>query len=309
MPKLQLIVVAGPTASGKSDCATRLCRLIGGEVISADSMQVYRGMDVGTAKPTAEEMGGVPHHMIDVADPAGHYSAGAYRDAANRAIREIADRGNRPVLCGGTGLYIDAVTRPMRLAVPGDEAVRRELQAIADGPNGRESLHAMLADIDPPSAARLHINDVRRVVRALEIHRLTGQTATELAKLDAAREGDYDVVMFALDWPREALYRRIDARVDQMIAQGLVDEVRRLLCDVGDGAATAMQALGYKEVAAALRGKISMDQAVAAIKQGTRNYAKRQLTWFKRDGRVRWIPAQGRDPSDIAREMMEALDR
>ena len=301
-----LIVVAGPTASGKTACAVELCRLIGGEVVSADSMQIYRGMDVLSAMPTEAEMRGVPHHMLGVADPSEKYSAATYRGQANAAIAQILARGNQPVVCGGTGLYIDALTRPMSFSERSDERLHAELMAMADEPGGRRRLHEMLAEVDPEAAARLHENDVRRVARALEIFRLTGVTQTEHARRDALREGDYDETVFALDWPRDALYRRIDLRVDNMLAAGLVEEVRRLMADE-ERYPTAAQAIGYKEIAAALLGRTSMDEAVARVKQATRNFAKRQLTWFRRDPRTIWIPAQDRSPGEIAEEIRDRI--
>ncbi len=302
-----LTVIAGPTASGKTAVAVALCKRIGGEVVSADSMQLYRGMDVLSAKPTPEEMGGVPHHMIGVADPAQRYSAARYRDEARAAIADVLARGRKPVLCGGTGLYIDAVTKPMEFSERCDSALRRELLEMAEQPGGRRRLHDMLAEIDPEAAARLHENDVRRVSRAIEVYRLTGRTQSEQAKLDARREGDYREAMFALDWPREELYRRIDARVDRMLEAGLVDEVRALMRG-GESHPTAMQAIGYKEIAAALEGRISMDEAVALVKKLSRNYAKKQMTWFKRDPRTVWIPAADRSAGDIAAEILQRLE-
>ena len=308
MTKPRLIAIGGATASGKTAAAVRLCQLIGGEVVSCDSMQVYRGMDIGTAKPTLAERGGIPHHMIDIVDPAENYSVSAFREQASAVIQDILARGKQPVLCGGTGLYIDALTRPMAFSQQSDDALREALKSVAGEPGGKARLHDMLAAVDPDSAARLHENDVRRVIRAIEIYRLTGRTMTEQMAIDQEREGDYRVSLFALDWPREALYRRIDQRVDQMIARGLVAEVQRLLQQGVPPESTAMQALGYKEIAAALNGQCAMDEAVDAIKLGTRHYAKRQLTWLRRDGRARWIPAEGQDLTEIVNTIIEETD-
>jgi len=302
-----LPVVAGPTASGKTDVAAALCRLIRGEVVSADSMQVYRGMDVLSAMPTREEMRGIPHHLMGFVDPARRYTADAYREDAKRCIAQIAARGRQPVLCGGTGLYINAVTRPMSFSMQSDEAMHAELMALGQTPGGRRQLHRMLEAVDPDSAARLHENDVRRVSRAIEIYRLTGVTQTEHTRRDRERPGDYREVIFALDWPRETLYARIDRRVDRMLEQGLIDEVKRLLRDE-NAHPTATQAIGYKEIASALRGDISMEEAVRWTKQATRNLAKRQLTWFRHDERVIWISAGGRDAGEIAREIANGLE-
>ena len=297
-----LPVVAGPTASGKTAVAAALCLMIGGEVVSADSMQVYRGMPVLSAVPSAAERLGVPHQLLEFVDPARRYTADAYREDARRCIADILSRGRQPVLCGGTGLYIDAVTRPMSFSMQSDEAMHAELMAMGETPEGRRRLHAMLAEVDPASAARLHENDVRRVSRAIEIYRLTGVTQTEHTRRDRARAGDYREALFALDWPRDALYARIDRRVDRMIERGRVDEVRRLMADP-QAHPTAMQAIGYKEIAAALRGDIPMDEAVRLTKQATRRFAKRQMTWFRHDERVTWISAEGKSAEAIAEEI------
>lgn len=305
--KPKIIVIAGPTASGKTACAVELCRRIGGEVVSADSMQLYRGMDVLSAKPTQQEMRGVPHHMLGVADPAEKFSAARYRDMAREVIADILARGKMPVLCGGTGLYINAVTRPMEFAQSCDEALRRQLIAISEEAGGRRRLHDMLREIDPEAADRLHENDVRRVTRAIEVYRLTGRTQTEQARLDSQREGDYRETMFALRWPREKLYARIDGRVDSMLMDGLVDEVRALRRDEASHP-TALQAIGYKEIVAALEGRMSMDEAVSLVKQLSRNYAKKQMTWFQRDPRSIWIDADGRSAEQITQYMITYLE-
>lgn len=304
--KLFLPVITGPTASGKTACAVELCRILNGEVISADSMQVFRGMEILSAAPAQDEQRGVPHHMIGVAMPTQPFSAAIYREMAVRIIGQVASRGSQPVLCGGTGLYIDAVTRPMSFSETGSEELRAELHAIADKPGGREKLHCMLREIDPESARRLHPNDVRRVVRAVEVYRLTGITLTEQNRRDRARRGDYDEMIFALDWPRDEIYARIDARVDEMVAQGLLKEVRALMRSAADQP-TAIQAIGYKEIAAALRGEVSLGDAIIRMKQASRNYAKRQITWLKRDGRTIWISAAGRTCSDVAAEIYERI--
>ena len=309
MDKPILPVIAGPTASGKTACAVALCKLIGGEVISADSMQIYSGMGILSAVPTAREMDGVPHHLMGCVDPASGYSADAYREDAKARIAEVLSRGRVPVLCGGTGLYIDAVTRPMSFSSQrSDEARHRELLALAEQPGGRRRLHDMLRAVDPDSAARLHENDVRRVSRALEVYRLTGVTLTEHTRLDRDREGDFREIIFAPDWPREALYNRIDARVDAMLAAGLVDEVRALMADESSHP-TAIQAIGYKEIAAALRGEMPMEKAVYLTKKASRNLAKRQLTWFRRDTRVIWLPAEGESAASLAMRMRDAIEQ
>ena len=307
MEKTILPVIAGPTASGKTACAVALCQRIGGEVVSADSMQIYSGMEILSAAPSDDETQGVPHHMIGCVDPASGYSADAYREDAKACIARIVAREHVPVLCGGTGLYIDAVTRPMSFSRQrSDEVMHRALMTMGQTPAGRRELHDMLQQIDPESAQRLHENDVRRVSRAIEIYRLTGMTLSEHTRLDRQREGEYLEIIFGLDWPREVLYRRIDQRVDDMLKRGLVEEVQSLMAGE-QRHSTALQAIGYKEIAAALRGEISMDRAVYLTKKASRNLAKRQLTWFKRDTRVIWLRAEGKAALSLANRMLEHM--
>lgn len=287
---LPIVAIVGPTASGKTRLSIALCQRLKGEVVSMDSMQVYRGMDVGTAKPTQAERGGIAHHMIDVCDPREPFTVSSYREGAARAIAEIASRGRLPVLVGGTGLYLNALTYRMEFAeATGDEAIRARLHAVADAPGGRARLHAMLSAVDPVSARKLHENDVRRVVRALEVFEVTGRPMSEHADERRPNE-DYEPLIYGLAMDRALLYARIDRRVEQMMADGLVSEVRSLL-DAGviPGVSGAMQAIGYKEIAAALRGECTMEEAVCAIKRESRRYAKRQMTWFRGDARVRFI--------------------
>ncbi|MGI6239023.1 MAG: tRNA (adenosine(37)-N6)-dimethylallyltransferase MiaA [Christensenellales bacterium] len=304
--RIFLPVVTGATATGKTACAIELCRMIGGEVVSADSMQLFRGMEILSAVPSAREQRGIAHHMVGIAPPSAAFSAATYRDMAAKAIAEILARKKQPVLCGGTGLYIDAVTKPMRFSDKSDQVLREELHAIAGAPDGRERLHAQLRAVDPESAMRLHPNDVRRVARAIEVYRLTGITLTEHNRRDAARKGEYNERIFALDIPREQLYARIDRRVDEMIEHGLLDEVRALM-QLSEDHPTAIQAIGYKEIASALRGEMPLSEAIVQMKQATRNYAKRQLTWLKRDARVIWIDASECSASDAARIIYEKI--
>jgi len=302
--KPALIVITGPTASGKTAAAVAMCKKIGGEVVSADSMQIYRGMDIGTAKPTPEERRGITHHMLDVLDPHEHATASQYGAMAKAVISDIYKRGSTPVVCGGTGLYIDAITRPMRFSAPGDELLRDELKALAAKPDGKAVLHGMLAECDPEAANKLHENDVRRVVRAIESYRLTGKTLSELAAEDSGAEGGFREIIFAPEWPREVLYERINRRVDLMIKDGLIEEVRALLRNGLSPDTTAMQAIGYKEIAYALAGRCEMSEAIESVKQASRNYAKRQLTWLRRDGRVHFINAQHKSADMLADEML-----
>lgn len=303
----KLIGICGPTASGKTGVAALLAKRLNGEVISADSMQVYKGMDVLSAKPTIEETLGVRHHMIGVIAPERKFHASAYRDMADPIVRQILSRGKTPIVCGGTGLYIDALTRGMRLSEQADEALRDELKAISARENGAQILHEMLRAVDPASAEKYPPGDVRRVIRSLEIYRLTGKTRAEQEKIDAETPNAYDARLFALSWPREMLYARIDARVEEMLKRGLINEVSSLMQAGENAHPTAAQAIGYKEIAAALRGECAMSDAIQRLKTATRNYAKRQMTWFKRDGRVTWIAAQDKTKDEIVSEIISLL--
>lgn len=301
----KLIVICGPTASGKSDIAVELCIRVGGEVISADSMQIYRRMDIGTGKISIPQMRGISHHMLDVFEPTDNVTASVYGAKAKAIINDIVCKEKQPVLCGGTGLYIDAVTRGIRFSVPANEAIRCELHAIAEEmPYGKQKLHGILEKCDPGAAARLHPNDVRRIVRAIESYRSTGKTQAQLAEEDAHNKGDYDEYLFMPKYPRDELYARIDRRVDSMFKNGLVDEVKQLLSSGVTSGMTSMQAIGYKETVRYLNSEISYDDAVCGVKQASRNYAKRQETWFRRDGRVRYIEASGKTAESLAEEIL-----
>lgn len=285
--------------------AVEICLKTGGEVISADSMQVYRGMRIGTAQPTPAEMRGIAHHLIGFLPPDASFTANAYREAALPIVSGLLAKESVPVVCGGTGLYIDALTRPLSLASPSDESLRARLHEEAAQDGGKRALHERLRAIDPQSAQRLHENDLRRVIRALEIYELTGRTMTEQMEEDARREGDFDVSLYALSWPREALYERINRRVERMMDEGLAREVKTLLDAGVPRDATAMQALGYKEIAQALCGECTMKEAVEAVKMGSRRYAKRQETWFHRDKRCVWLSAQDKTSAELAREILD----
>lgn len=285
-----IVALVGPTGVGKTRVAIRLCGELNAEIVSMDSMQVYRGMDIGTAKPTRSEREAARHHMVDIVDPTESFTVADYRLLAYAAIDDILSRDKLPLLVGGTGLYLNAVSYEMSLGIKGEDSeLRDSLQHAALEKDGRERLYARLAELDPQSAAKLHPNDVRRVIRALEIYALSGREKS--AQDDARREGPYRVLVYGLSLPREQLYARIDMRVDEMIRAGLVEEVQVLLAR---GVRTkreggAMQAIGYKEVAAALNGEMPLDQAIILIKRNSRRYAKRQWTWFRHDPRVRWF--------------------
>jgi len=289
--KPTVLALVGPTGVGKTRTAIALCGALNAEIVSMDSMQIYRGMDIGTAKPTPKERAQAVHHMIDVADPREIFTVSAYRDMACGVIDDILARGKQPMLVGGTGLYLNALSYEMSLGEDGaDRALRDELNAIARQPGGQQMLHERLTRVDPASAARLHPNDVRRVIRAIEVFETTGKP---LSAMDGGqrREGPYHMLVYGLSCPREQMYARINARVDGMMRDGLVGEVESLLAQGVEPRREggAMQAIGYKEIVSALRGETDMDTAVALIKQSSRRYAKRQWTWFRHDERVKWF--------------------
>ena len=285
----KIAVITGPTASGKTALGVALCRKLNGEVVSADSMQIYRRMTIGTAKPTPEEMEGIPHHMIDVAEPEENWSVARYVEAAAACVEDILSRGKLPVIVGGTGLYIDSLLSGRTFAGgPVNEALRQELSERYDE-IGAAGLLGELRKVDPARAEKLHPGDKKRIVRALEVFILTGKTITQHDEETRAIPPRYDAAKIALDFEdRQDLYDRIDRRVELMFERGLMDEVRALLDSGAPDACTAMQAIGYKEAVAALRGECSEAEALAQIQQESRRYAKRQLTWFRRDREIEW---------------------
>ena len=295
-----VLALVGPTGSGKTRTAIRLCQALNAEIVSMDSMQVYRGMDIGTAKPTREELAAAPHHMIDVVDPDQMFTVSMYREMACEAIDGILSRGRMPLLVGGTGLYLQAISYEMSLGDNGaDHALREELHRIAGEADGPNRLHERLQRVDPASAEKLHPNDIRRVIRALEIYATSGRAKSAQAD-EQRREGSYHVLVYGLSLPREMMYARINARVDEMVRNGLVGEVKGLL-ERGieprpEGG--AMQAIGYKEIVSALRGEMTLEKAVDLIKQGSRRYAKRQWTWFRHDPRTKWFDWTAYDSED-----------
>lgn len=290
-----MICVVGPTASGKTRLAVALAKAYDGEVISCDSMQLYRYMDIGTAKPTPEEMDGVRHHMLSIAEPDEPFSVGKYVELADQCVQDILSRGKTVILAGGTGLYADSLVagRSFAPAAPSEQraALERQLRE-----NGAEAMLERLRQIDPQTAARLHPADEKRIVRALEIYEQTGQTLTQHDAQTRAQPPRYQPVWLGLDYlDRAVLYRRIDARVEQMLQAGLLDEVRAILARGVSPQATALQAIGYKEFFAVLEGSCTLEQAIALVKQRSRNYAKRQLTWLRRNQALQWIQLTGEE--------------
>lgn len=283
----KLVVIIGPTAVGKTELSIKLAEQFEGEIISGDSMQVYRGMDIGTAKAEPHQLARVPHHLIDIISPAEEYSVAIFQESATRLITEINQRGRLPFLVGGTGLYIESVTHRFQFAQSAqDPELRERLQRMAES-EGVEALHARLAAVDPITARRLHPNDVKRVIRALEIYESTGYKMSDYQH--RAQQSPYDLLMIGLTMEREKLYQRINQRVDQMIEAGLVEEVRGLLDQGYDASLVSMQGLGYKELIPYLYGEITLEKAIHDIKQRTRHFAKRQLSWFRRMKEIQWF--------------------
>ena len=285
----KVIVIAGPTASGKTALAVELAKKINGEVISCDSMQIYKDMSIGTAKPTAEEMDGVPHYLIDFVSPNERYSVADFKKNAEEKIEYVLSRGKVPILCGGTGLYIDTLVLGIDYPeIELDQGYRDGLMKKAESEEGLKELYDESKSIDPEAMEKISKNDKKRIIRVIELYKTTGKTKTELEKISRSNGVKYDYRVFAIDMDREKLYDRINRRVDIMIEQGLIDEVRNII-DKYDKFPTAMQGLGYKEVVEYFDGKLTKQEMIDKIKQETRRYAKRQLTWFRKNKNIVWI--------------------
>lgn len=283
---MKLLVICGATASGKSELAVECAKRLNGEIISCDAFLVYRRLNIGTAKPTQEEMGGIPHHMIDIVEPTEAFSVSDFERLALPVLEDILSRGKTPVLCGGTGFYMNALLYPQSFGnAPADSKVREKYESILRE-KGKEYLHALLREVDPESADILHENDSKRVVRALEIYALTGKKKSEQNDKKIPR---YPFVSFAYNYPREELYARIERRVDKMLAAGLVEEVKGLLDSGVPENAQCMQGIGYKEVVEFLKNNELQSIMSDIIKKNTRNYAKRQITFFKRTENLHWL--------------------
>lgn len=282
MDKIKIAAVTGPTASGKTALAIELAKRLDGEIISCDSMQIYRGMDIGTAKPTREELAQVPHHLIDILPADAPYSCSDYVKDAEKAVEDIVSRGKLPIFCGGTGLYLDRFLKGGNDdSAACDENLREELKRFADE-KGIDALYERLIELDPAAAETIHKNNVKRVMRAIEICLVTGEKKSDIDKKNAEIVDKYDHGVITLAFEnRELLYRRIETRVDQMVAEGLIEETRRLMDEgVFDRSVTAAQAIGYKELFPYLRGEAPLEDCINELKTATRRYAKRQLTWF-----------------------------
>lgn len=298
-----IITIAGPTASGKTALSIQLAKEIDGEIVSCDSMQVYKDMDIGTAKPTLEEQEGIPHHMLSVAEPWEDFSVSRYCAMADPIVEDILRRGKSPIIVGGTGLYMDALIRGNAFAPCPSTGRREELEALAAS-QGIEAVIEKLQKVDPESAARLHPSDQKRIIRAMEVYLETGMTITEHNRKTQEIPPKYQPIRFALtDRQRQTLYDRIDRRVDAMLEAGLMEEIQGLLARGIPEKCTAMQAIGYKEFVAALHGESTLDEAAQQVKQSSRRYAKRQLTWFRRNPENIWLI---REDGQTSMEILES---
>lgn len=287
--KPPLIILTGPTAVGKTSLSIQLAKALNGEIISADSMQVYRQMDIGSAKVSESEMQGVPHHLIDVLNPEEEFNVVRFQAMAKAAMEDIRSRGKLPIVVGGTGFYIQALLYDINFEDSSDESqIRTELERLGDE-QGNEYLHQILAEIDPESAELIHANNRKRVIRAIEFYRISGQRISDHNRTEREKTSPYQFYYYVLNCDRQLLYHRIEQRIDQMIAEGLVDEVKRLKAAGCHRQMVSMQGLGYKEILDYLEGHCTLEEAIYILKRDTRHFAKRQLTWFKRERDVRWL--------------------
>ena len=298
MQKNKVIVICGPTASGKTALSIELAKQINGEIVSCDSMQIYKDMDIGTAKPTLEEMQGIKHYLIGYVSPEVRYSVADYKTDAKKAIKEIIGKGKMPIVVGGTGLYLDSLIYEIEYQdIKLDEAYRKNLEKEVEE-KGLQELYERAKQLDPKAIEKISPNDKKRILRILEIYHATGKTKTEQEIESRKKEVEYDYKVYALDWNRQKLYDRINKRVDMMIEQGLIKEVKQILAKY-DTFPTAMQGLGYKEVVEYLEGKFTKEEMIEKIKMETRRYAKRQLTWFRKNKQTIWLNAEDKMQNNI----------
>ena len=302
MTKIPLIVVACPTASGKNSLAIDIAKTLDGEIVCADSMQIYKYMDIGTAKATRDEQAQCPHHLMDIVEPDCEFSVADYMELAHKAISDIVSRGKTPIMCGGTGLYIDSVVNDVEFGeFENDYTLRRELEELAKK-EGSQRLIDMLSEFDPLSAKKLHPNNLKRIIRAIEFYKVSGIPISEHQHMTKLKESRYNAVEFIIDRERYELYDRINRRVDIMMDEGLTDEVKMLMDRGYSPKLNSMQGIGYKELIAYFNGKSTLDEAVDAIKQNSRRYAKRQLTWFRRNENIHWL-----SPDNALEETLKIL--
>ena len=298
MNKKKVVVICGPTASGKTALSIELAKKIGGEVVSCDSMQIYKDMDIGTAKPTIEEMQGIKHYMIDILSPDERYSVADYKVQAKKAIREIIEKGKTPIVVGGTGLYVDSLIYEIEYPnIQFDEKYRAKLEKQVEI-EGLEKLYEEAKNIDPLAIEKISKNDKKRILRILEIYHATGKNKTEQEKKSREKEPEFDYLVYGLNMPREKLYKKIDLRVDVMIKQGLIEEVKKVYKKYRKFP-TAMQGLGYKEVVEYLNNNLTKEEMIDKIKQETRRYAKRQMTWFRKNKQTIWLDTENTIQNNI----------
>lgn len=306
--KKPLIILSGPTAVGKTALSIKLAKAVGGEIISADSMQVYRGMDIGTAKITNEEMQGVPHFLIDILDPSEEFNVVLFQKLARECIDEILGRGHIPIITGGTGFYIQSVLYGIDFQEDREESsVRKELEALAEKEGG-DYLYELLLKEDPVSAQTIHKNNVKKVIRAIEFHRLYHRSIAEHNEEERKKEAVYHAAYFVLDMDRKKLYERIEKRIDIMVENGLLEEVTHLREQGFTRGMVSMSGLGYKEILAYLDGEIPFEEAIAILKRETRHFAKRQLTWFRRERDVIWFSKDQAGEEEILEQMLKILE-
>ena len=298
MKKQKVIVICGPTASGKTALSIELAKKINGEIVSCDSMQIYKEMDIGTAKPTKEEMQEIPHYMINTIFPNERYSVADYKKDAKKAIREIIKKGKVPIIVGGTGLYVDSLIYEIEYPdIKFDEKYRQELEEQVRK-DGLEKLYNKAKKIDPEAMLKISSNDKKRILRVLEIYKATGKTKTEQERKSREKEPEFDYLVYGLNMPREKLYERINLRVDIMIKQGLIKEVEKIYKKYNEFP-TAMQGLGYKEVVEYLEGHLTKEEMIDKIKQETRRYAKRQMTWFRKNKQTIWLDTENTKQNNL----------
>lgn len=304
-----VICITGPTATGKTETAVALCKALHGEVISMDSMQIFACLQIGTAKPTENEMQGIPHHMLSIIPPDAGFTVYAYQQQAMQVMHQLLNIGKLPVFCGGTGLYLQAVTHPLAFTGAGATGdIRKKLEEDAEKPDGPQMLMRRLSQVDPVTAERLHVNNTRRVIRALEVYECTGIPMSAQVQ-DWDLEPEQDFMIFALCWPRDMLYQRIELRVDRMLEAGLIEEVETLMQNGLVRESQAMQAIGYKEIYAMISGECTKEEAIETIKRNSRRYAKRQLTWLRRVPNIRWLDiSQYSNTTSVADAMIGQID-
>lgn len=307
--KQPLIVLTGPTAVGKTELSIKLAKLVNGEIISADSMQVYRHMDIGTAKITHDEMQGIKHYLIDILEPDEEFNIVLFQSLAKQAMKEIYEKGKIPILVGGTGFYIQSVLYDIDFAeTKPDNSYRNELEHLANE-KGAYYLHEQLKKIDPVSAEKIHANNIKRVIRALEFYKQTGKKISEHNEMEQKKESPYNFAYFVLTQNRKVLYERIDKRVDNMVKHGLIQEVQSLYEKGYQKNLVSMQGLGYKEILSYLEGNCTLEEAVYILKRDTRHFAKRQITWFKREKEVTWLDKQNKTEDEILALLEQELKK